>query len=74
MCKTHWKENIKQFNLDVVVDSRSNLFGFLVNIHNKVNRMTGKQQMDINEAKEIYKLRNPKNKWRGKMMICNPKK
>lgn len=59
ICKTHWKNNLKKFNLDVVVASRSNLFTFLVNAHNNVNKINNKKELTIQEAKEIYGYDRP---------------
>jgi len=59
ICKTHWKNNLKQYNLDVVVASRSNLFTFLVHAHNNVNKINSKNEMTIQEAKEIYGYDRP---------------
>lgn len=59
ICKTHWITNMKKFNLDVVVSSRQNLFTFLVNAHNNVNKMNNKKELSINEAKEIYGYDRP---------------
>ena len=46
LCKTHWNENLKKYNLDVVVNSRENLFSFFVFAHNHVNFMSNKSQMN----------------------------
>ena len=59
ICKTHWKDNLKKFNLDVVVSSRSNLFTFLVNAHNNVNKINNKREISVKEAKEIYGYDRP---------------
>lgn len=59
ICKTHWRDNLKKFNLDVVVSSRSNLFAFLINAHNRVNKISNKKEMSVKEAKEIYGYDRP---------------
>jgi len=59
ICKAHWRENLKKFNLDVVVASRLNLFTFLVNAHNNVNKINNKKELTIEEAKKIYGYDRP---------------
>lgn len=59
ICKTHWVENMRKFNIDVVVSSRSNLFTFLINAHNNVNKINNKKELSVNEAKEIYGYDRP---------------
>lgn len=59
ICKAHWRDNLKKFNLDVIVSSRSNLFNFLVIAHNNVNKLNNKREFSINEAKEMYGYDRP---------------
>jgi hypothetical protein len=59
LCKTHWNENLKKYNLDVVVNSRENLFSFFVFAHNHVNFMSNKSQMTVETAKNIYGFYRP---------------
>jgi hypothetical protein len=63
ICKTHWRDTLKKFNLDVVVSSRSNLFTFFVIAHNNVNKLNNKRQFSINEAKEIYGYDRPEGSY-----------
>lgn len=59
ICKAHWRDNFKKYNLDAVVSSRSNLFTFLVNAHNNVNKINNKKEISVKDAKEIYGYDRP---------------
>lgn len=53
-CREHYFNYVKNTNLDQVVNSRENLFSFIVTLHNYVNQNNGKPMMDINVAKQLY--------------------
>jgi len=57
-CKTHWFQNLENFNLDNVVKSRENLFNFYVHSHNNVNKRNKKPLLSIQEAKNVYGFYN----------------
>ena len=54
LCKQHWSQTLKKFDLNHITKSRENLFAFLVHAHNFVNQMSEKPQMSIEEAKTLY--------------------
>jgi hypothetical protein len=56
-CKQHYNSYINQnrSNMDNICSNRNNLFKFLVNIHNEVNKRNGKETMSIEQAKRLYK-------------------
>ena len=56
-CKEHYKmyiENNDQ-NLYLICSSRSNLFRFIVDLHNWVNRKNGKREWSYEEANMMYR-------------------
>lgn len=59
-CSKHYQEYLEKHRneLDKIVSSRDNLFAFLVNIHNIVNRRNGKPIMSQEEARQLYGVRN----------------
>jgi FAD-linked sulfhydryl oxidase len=59
ICKTHWKENLKRYNLDIVVSTRLNLFTFLVYAHNNVNKINNKREISVEDAKDLYGYDKP---------------
>jgi hypothetical protein len=59
ICKQHWIQNLNTFDLNVVVNSRDNLFTFLVHAHNLVNKLSQKPQMTVDEAKILYGFNRP---------------
>ncbi len=55
-CSSHYGEYIDKHKhkLNQVCASREELFKFLVNIHNEVNKRNGKPTMTVEEAKKMY--------------------
>lgn len=58
-CKEHAYAFLKQANLDTVVASRANLFGFFVAFHNFVSSRYNKRTMCLEEAKKLYGYDKP---------------
>lgn len=59
VCKQHWLQKLNTFDLNVIVNSRENLFIFLVHAHNSVNTLSQKPQMTVEEAKILYGFNRP---------------
>lgn len=59
-CREHLYSFLKSTNLSQVVASRNNLFSFLVNVHNYVNKRYGKRTMTLDEAKLFYGYDRPR--------------
>jgi hypothetical protein len=54
-CATHYGRYMEEcHDLDRICASKQTLFEFLVNIHNTVNRRTGKREVTVEEAKAMY--------------------
>ena len=55
-CGQHFNRYIEQnrVHLDEICGSKTKLFNFLVDIHNKVNKRTNKQQLSYQEAKQLF--------------------
>lgn len=55
-CSVHYGGYINKHrpHLDYICNSRENLFEFLHDIHNKVNKRTNKPEMSLDEAKKQY--------------------
>lgn len=55
-CSMHFGKYIEKHrsSLDDICSSRDKLFTFLVDVHNQVNKRTGKPQMGIDEAVKLY--------------------
>lgn len=50
-CRTHYKNNLTRYPLtDQILNSKSNLIKWLVNLHNEVNQRTGKKIISVEEA------------------------
>ena len=58
-CKEHCSNFVNASNLDLIVSSRDNLFKFFVDLHNYVNIRTGKKQLTLDEAKDLYGFDSP---------------
>lgn len=54
VCREHFYEYLRDCKLDKAVESRENLFAFIVGVHNFVNVRYGKLPMTLAEAKRIY--------------------
>lgn len=59
-CREHFYSFITEANLNAAVASKESLFSFFVSIHNYVNRRYGKNEISLDEAKELYGFDNPK--------------
>lgn len=53
-CRNHYSLFVYNMDKDLCVQSRENLFAAFNDIHNFVNRRTRKQEMSLDDAKELY--------------------
>ena len=54
-CRSHYKNNLKIYPLtDEILSSKYKLIEWLVNLHNEVNKRTGKKIISVDEAMQIY--------------------
>ena len=58
-CREHFSSFLNNTNLDNVVKSKDTIFTFFVNVHNYVNKRTGKREMSVDEAKVLYGFDRP---------------
>ncbi len=55
-CSKHYRSYIEEnaSRLPEICSTRENLFNFLVDIHNKVNARTDKEEMSYDDARKLY--------------------
>ena len=54
-CRNHYAKNLNKFPLtEEILASRYKLIKWLVDIHNEVNRRTGKPEISINDIENLY--------------------
>ena len=53
-CREHFTQALDEVCLQSVTSSREELFIFTVNLHNRVNKRSGKPQMSVEMAKQLY--------------------
>ena len=53
-CQAHYKENIQKYDLSDSLDSRQDLVQWLIDIHNEVNKDTGKKSWSYEEVYNKY--------------------
>ena len=53
-CANHYKENITKFPIDSSLKDRDSLLHWTVDIHNEVNKQTGKKILSYDDALELY--------------------
>ena len=49
-CRDHWIEHARTFPLEQALDTRDDLFGWSVNMHNLVNKSLGKPEVPLKDA------------------------
>lgn len=55
MCRIHYKKNLKKFKItDKVLSSRKNLIEWLIDLHNRVNKMNNKPQLSYKDVVNKY--------------------
>jgi hypothetical protein len=54
ICREHYISHLSKVDVQKVVNNRDNLFKFFVDIHNIVNKYSGKNAMSLQEAKNLY--------------------
>ena len=55
ICKKHYSQNIKDSPINFSLNSKEAITKWLVNIHNKVNSMYNKPNLDYNSFLKLYK-------------------
>lgn len=53
-CKKHYVENFNKYNLEEILNSKDNLIKWLIDIHNEVNKDTGKKTWSYDEVYKKY--------------------
>lgn len=53
-CQEHWKENLKKYPIQPHLDSRDSLTKWLVDMHNRVNKQTGKPLFPVEEVNQRF--------------------
>lgn len=53
-CSQHYKENLKTMPIEDYLVSKDKLFEWTVNMHNLVNKLLGKHELTLIEAKVNY--------------------
>jgi Erv1 / Alr family len=55
-CSQHYGAYIQNHldEMDTICSSRDQLFAFLVGIHNKVNKRSGKPEISVEQARKLY--------------------
>ena len=53
-CKGHYKQNIQKYDLNNSLDNRDDLVKWLIDIHNEVNKDTGKRVWSYSEVYNKY--------------------
>lgn len=54
-CQQHYQQHLQKRSLDAAVLSKDNLFKWMVDIHNDVNRQLGKPEMSLDNAYKKYR-------------------
>lgn len=52
-CRDHYKGHLRNMSLDKAVNSREELINFIIDLHNEVNKATGKSVMKREVARSI---------------------
>jgi hypothetical protein len=50
ICAEHYKKNLNQINIDLYLDSKTNLIHWTILMHNEVNKSNGKKVYTFNEG------------------------
>lgn len=53
-CALHFKENLKRYPISKSLESREQLVKWLIDIHNEVNKITGKREYSYKEVNDYY--------------------
>jgi hypothetical protein len=58
-CRNHYKLNLKNYPLtDDILNSKEKLVEWLIELHNEVNKRTGKTVLSVEKAKKLYSVNN----------------
>jgi len=57
-CQLHYQHNLKEYPIDNSLKDRESLIKWVIDIHNKVNKETGKKEYEYEEAKKLYQGEN----------------
>jgi len=54
-CQNNFQKHIQTFDLNSVLDSKVNYINFIWQLHNKINKDQGKEELPFNDFIKIYK-------------------
>jgi hypothetical protein len=52
-CRQHYNAHLRKLSIDVALESRDSLINFIIDLHNEVNKATGKSVMNRETARNI---------------------
>lgn len=62
ICREHYKEHIVSSPINTFLDSRTDLIKWTIDIHNKVNKITGKPEWTLEEVLSYYEKIGNRNR------------
>ena len=62
ICREHYKEHIISSPINTFLDSRTDLIKWTIDIHNKVNKITGKPEWTLEEVLSYYEKIGNRNR------------
>ena len=62
ICREHYKEHIISSPINTFLDSRTDLITWTIDIHNKVNKITGKPEWTLEEVLSYYEKIGNRNR------------
>lgn len=54
ICRNHFQDNLRSTSIEDVLSSRENYIKFLHKVHNKVNKMNSKTELNYDEFIKLY--------------------
>ena len=67
-CREHYETNFEK--IQIRLNNRKELIEWLIDIHNEVNRSTGKREYSYDEVYKIYNNMYDENNTQGKKIVC----
>ena len=67
-CREHYETNFEK--IQIRLNNRKELIEWLIDIHNEVNRSTGKRKYSYDEVYKIYNNMYDENNTQGKKIVC----
>ena len=71
-CRNHYIEYLQENLTEKVVENKKNLSSWLVELHNSVNRRTGKKEWSFDEISRMYETKTGKSCPAAKKTTINP--